>query len=181
MAAISWVCVDGGSAKEEKRENSCEGCPQSSGNRKLLETRLPAGKRRRLVCVIDGPCHVPVDFELICFSFFFSISIAFSVLNFHFHAKFYAIWLGASACTYMSWPVVLFYLAFDFRCRVKFSAYAELSLQLVQTCTHTHTSTHMPSGSTEQVNDANDFGFRMGPHRFTRQDVRPFALCSLSL
>lgn len=77
---------------EEKRENSCEGCPQSSGNRKLLETRLPAGKRRRLVCVIDGPCHVPVDFELICFAFlFFSISIAFSILNFHFHAKFYAI------------------------------------------------------------------------------------------
>lgn len=57
--------------RKGKRENSCEGCPQSSGNRKLLETRLPAGKRRRLVCVIDGPCHIPVDFELICFSFLF--------------------------------------------------------------------------------------------------------------
>lgn len=66
---------------EEKRENSCEGCPQSSGNRKLLETRLPAGKRRRLVCVIDGPCyvHVPVDFELICFSFLFLLLFLFCI------------------------------------------------------------------------------------------------------
>lgn len=66
---------------EEKGENSCEGCPQSSGNRKLLETRLPAGKRRRLVCVIDGPCyvHVPVDFELICFSFLFLLLFLFCI------------------------------------------------------------------------------------------------------
>lgn len=171
MAAISWVCVDGGRAMEEKRENSCEGCPQSSGNRKLLETRLPAGKRRRLVCVIDGPCHVPVDFELICFSFLFLLLFLFWISIFM--QNFTQFDLGprhARTCPGLSF-FSIWHLTFD----VASSSRHTLS------CAHTHTNTHMPSGSTEQVNDANDFGFRMGPHRFTRQDVRPFALCALSL
>jgi len=119
------------------------GCPHPSGNRKLLETRLPAGKCGRWDSLIDGN-------EVLALAWLWTHLLSFFQFFQHFHAKFYAIWLLKRSgilrdvlssfyfSSYALWLSISISISFLF----KFSTFAELCTEY--RCAHfNHTHTHI--------------------------------------